>query len=75
MELQCVEEKSVLLYGFDKGRPPDHHHRRTRARQKSAEISAHGARTNDGNLWPALLLDHGVTTLMSRSMSRSVLNK
>src|SRR6266478_10245599 len=71
----CIEEESVLLDGFDKRRTSDHHHRRTRARQQSAEISPHGARTNNGNLWPVLLRGHGVTTLISRSMSRSVLYK
>src|SRR6266566_3533562 len=75
LKLQCIEEEFVLLDGFDKRRTPDHHHRRTRARQQSAKVSAHGARANDRNFWPVFLRGHGVTTLISRSMSRSVLYK
>src|SRR5258708_10800589 len=75
LKLQRVEEESVLLYGFDKGRASNHHHRRTRARQQSTEVATHGPRANDRNFWPALLPAHGVTTLMSRSMSRSLLYK
>src|SRR5260370_272363 len=75
LDRHFVQYKSALHYGSDKGRTPDHHHRRARTRQKSAEISTHGAGTNYGNLRPAFLLGHGVTTLMSRSISRSVLYK
>src|SRR5260370_16106353 len=73
LKLQRVEEKPVLLHSFNKRRTPDHHRRRPRARQQSAEVSAHGPRTNHRNLWPPSLFGHGVTTPMSRSMSRSVL--
>ena len=75
LKLQCVEEKSVLLDRLDKGGTPYHHYWRACARQQSAEVSAYGACTNDGNFWPVFLGGHGVTTLISRSMSRSVLYK
>src|SRR4029077_17162963 len=75
LNLQRIQKKSVLLDSLHKRRPPDHHYRRARTRQQSSEVSAHSPRPNDGNLWPGFLLAHGVTTLMSRSMSRSVLYK
>src|SRR6266852_6703737 len=73
LKVQGVEEKSVLLYGLDKRGPPDHHHRSAGARQQSAEVTAHGARSDDGNSWPGFRGCHAVITLIRRSMSRSVL--
>ena len=75
LKLQRVEEDSVLPYGLDKCRAPNHDDRSARARQHPAEVPANGARANDRNFRPVFLLAHGVTTLISRSISLSVLYK
>src|SRR6267378_1370675 len=73
MKVQGIEEKSVLLYGLDKCGPANHHHRGARASEQAAEVTAYGARSDDGDFWPGFLGCHAVITLIRRSMSRSVL--
>jgi len=73
--LQCIEEESFFLTASTQTPHSRSSLPATRARQQSAEVSTHGARTNDGTFGQPGQLGHGVTTLMSRSMSRSVLYK
>src|SRR5438270_572852 len=73
LKLQGIEEQPVFLDRINKGRAADHGYRRTRSGQQTSKISADGAGTDDGNSGPRLRFAHGVITLMSRSMSRSVL--
>jgi len=65
-ELQCIEEKSSLLYGFDKRRTPII---TTAHRAASSPRSTPRRRTNDGIFGQPSAVRSA--TLMSRSMSRS----
>ena len=73
LQLKRIEKEPAFLDGLDEGRPPDQDDRRARAGQQTSEISADGARADNGNPGPRFGFAHGVITLTRRSMSRSVL--
>src|SRR5207245_8903975 len=73
LKVQRVQKQAILRNRLDERRTPDQHDWCAGPRQQSAKISPHGPRANDGDSGPRLRWGHGVTTLMSRSMSRSVL--